>query len=367
MGFNSSNPIIMKIENPSEVRFGFIGAGQVAHWAADVIKSHPRAKVVAVQDLHESRRNALCGKHPGTTGYPTAEELFADPSVNAVYIATPNKFHASLAIQALEAGKHVILEKPFAMSATEAQAVITAAEKAGRILTLGMNQRFPADSQKIRHLVETGVLGEIYHAKAYWFRRSGIPKLGTWFGNREMAGGGSLYDIGVHMLDLCLYTINNFEPVSVVGASYTKFGNRGLGEGGWGMSDRSDATFDVDDFASAFIRFANGATVTLDTSWACHRAEGNRDNVEIFGTEGGASLRPARLFRAGASPEFPYEIIEEIKVPLKMPHQERFCNFVNHLLGEEELCVTPAQALVVQKILDGIAESNRTGNEVKLS
>jgi predicted dehydrogenase len=169
------------------------------------------------------------------------------------------------------------------------------------------------------------------------------------------------------MLDLCLYTINNFEPVSVVGATYTKFGNRGLGEGGWGLSDRSEVPFDVDDFASAFIRFANGATVTLDTSWACHQAEGNRDNVEIFGTEAGATLRPARLFRGGTGLPATYEIADELKVVLKMPHQERFHNFINHLRGEEELCVTTRQALVVQKILDGIAESNRTGREVRLA
>ena len=229
-----------------------------------------------------------------------------------------------------------------------------------------MNQRFSSDSQKIKQLIEAGALGEIYHAKAIWRRRSGIPKLGTWFGNMAVAGGGSLYDIGVHMLDLCLYTINNFEPVSVVGAAYTKFGNRGLGEGGWGLSDRGDVPFDVDDFASAFIRFKNGASVTLDTTWACHQAASNIENVEVFGTEGGATLRPARLFRAGASKPSAYEVIDEINLPLKMPHQERFHNFINHLLGKEDLCVTTQQALTVQKILDGIAESNRTGKEVRL-
>jgi predicted dehydrogenase len=349
----------------SEVRFGFIGAGQIAYWAADTVKSHPHATLVAVKDLHEERVKNLCEKHGVKFAYTKAAELLANEAVDAVYIASPNKFHAGHAIQALEAGKHVILEKPFAMNATEAAQVIAAAKANDRVFTLGMNQRFAADSQKVKHLVDTGALGDIYHAKASWFRRSGIPKLGTWFGNRALAGGGSLYDIGVHMLDLCLHTINNFSPVSVVGATYTKFGNRGLGEGGWGMSERSDITFDVDDFASAFIRFANGATVTLDCSWACHRPEGNREIVELFGTEAGATLRPARLFRPGTASPSAYEVLE-LNVPLNMPHQDRFHNFINHLRGEEELCVTPEQALVVQTILDGIAESNRTGQEVRL-
>jgi predicted dehydrogenase len=351
----------------SEVRFGFVGAGAIAHHAADAVLRHPHAKLVAVQDLHVERLKTLQKKHTLEFAHETVEDLLANKSVDAVYIAVPNKFHIPLAIQALKAGKHVILEKPFAMNAAEAEKAIALAKKARLVLNVGMNQRFTADSQKIKQLVDQGFLGDIYHAKAYWMRRAGIPKLGTWFGNKAIAGGGSLYDIGVHMLDLCLYTINNFKPVSVVGATYTKFGNRGLGEGGWGLSDRSAVPFDVDDFASAFIRFANGATVTLDTSWACHQADDNSDNVEIFGTEAGATLRPARLFRDSAGLPGTYEVVNEPKVALKMPHQDRFHNFINHLRGEEELCVSTHQALVVQKILDGIAESNRTGKEVRLA
>jgi predicted dehydrogenase len=356
----------MQIKPLSEVRFGFIGAGAIAHHAAGAVLNHPHAKLVAVQDLSTERLKTLQKKHALEFAHEKVEDLLANKAVDAVYIAVPNKFHIPLAIQALEAGKHVILEKPFAMNAVEAEKAIALAEKSGLVLNVGMNQRFTSDSQKIKQLVDQGVLGEIYHAKAYWRRRAGIPKLGTWFVSKEVAGGGSLYDIGVHMLDLCLWTINNFEPVSVVGATYTKFGNRGLGEGGWGMSDRTDVAFDVDDFASAFIRFANGATVTLDTSWACHQATGNAENVEIFGTEAGATLRPAKLFRGGTFPAA-YEIVDDLKVALKMPHQERFHNFVNYLRGEEELCVPTKQALVVQKILDAIAESNKTGKEVRIA
>jgi predicted dehydrogenase len=351
----------------SEVRFGFIGAGQIAHYAAEAVLRHPDARLVAIQDLSLERLKTLQKKFSLQYAHEKVEDLLADKNIDAVYIAVPNKYHIPLTIQALEAGKHVLLEKPFAMNATEAAKAIAIAEKSGLVLNLGMNQRFSADSQKIKALVEQGVLGDIYHAKAYWFRRTGIPKLGTWFGNKEVAGGGCLYDIGVHMLDLCLYTINNFEPVSVMGATYTKFGNRGLGEGGWGLSDRAETPFDVDDFATAMIRFANGATVTLDTTWACHQAMGNREGVDLYGTEAGATLRPARLFRGSAGLPSTYEIVDELKVALKMPHQERFHNFINHLRGTEELCVTTHQALVVQKILDAIAESNKTGKEVRLA
>lgn len=356
------------MKNLKNVRFGFIGAGQIAYYAADAVKQNEHAILYAAFDPNAERLEKFAAQKGVAKTFPTVEALLADKDLDAVYIATPNKFHVPLTKQALEAGKHVILEKPFAMNYTEAKEVVELSRKLGLVFTVGMNQRFTADSQRIKSLVEQGVLGDIYHAKAYWRRRTGIPALGTWFSSHEMAGGGALYDIGVHMLDLCLYTIDNFEPVSVSGATYTKFGNRGLGEGDWGMSDKTGAAFDVDDFATAFIRFANGATVTLDATWAGHTELANRENVEIFGTQGGASLRPAKLFRFGAKDSYAhYEVLEVDAVPTKWAHNDRFNNFINHLVGKEELGVSLEQALLVQKILDAIALSAKRGREVVLA
>src|SRR5699024_1596125 len=115
----------------------------------------------------------------------------------------------------IAADKHVLLDKPFALNIDQANEVADAARKSGKVFTLGMNQRYRADSQKIHSLAEQGVLGDIYHARAHWLRRSGIPRMGTWFGNKDLAGGGALLDIGVHLLDLALYTMDNFKPVAV--------------------------------------------------------------------------------------------------------------------------------------------------------
>jgi predicted dehydrogenase len=348
----------------NHLNFGLIGAGQIAWSSARSINSHSSASVVAAQDLNQERLQKLGGDNNIPHLYARAEDLFADPDVDATYIAVPNKFHAPLAIQALNAGKHVILEKPFAFNAAEAGDVIEAAQKAGKVFTLGMNQRFNPDSLKVYDLARKGVLGEIYHAKAFWFRRSGIPKLGTWFGKKELSGGGSLYDIGVHLLDLCLFAMDNFKPVSVTGITYTKFGNRGLGEGSWGHSEREHPEFDVDDFATSLIRFENGATVTLDVSWACHAEESNRNDVHLYGTEGGARCYPAKLFRYGKNPG-EYDVVENPLAELPFT-PDRFHNFINHILDGETLCVTPEQALVVQRILDAIAESSATGREIQL-
>jgi len=347
------------------IRFGFVGAGAIAAISAQAINSHSNGRVVAVQDVHAGRREELCRKFSISRNYEKIEDLLADKNVDAVYIAVPNKFHVPFALQAIEAGKHVILEKPFAVNADEANAAITAARKKGVVLTLGMNERFLETSQRFRALVANGVLGEIYHAKAYWLRRAGIPKLGTWFCSKELAGGGCLYDIGVHVLDLCLYVMDNFEPVSVFGATYSKFGPRGLGEGGWGHSEKSAIPFDVEDFAVGQIRLANGATISLDATWARHAEDSNQFDVELFGTEAGAKVYADKLFRYDPTLGAHYTI-EKPRAQVRFPHLNRFHNFINHLLGREELCVTMDQALVVQRTLDALALSAQTGKSVEL-
>ena len=178
-----------------------------------------------------------------------------------------------------------------------------------------------------------------------------------------MAGGGALLDIGVHMLDLGLHLADLWKPVSVTGATYTKFGDRGLGEGGWGNSDKQDdIIFDVDDFASALIKFDNGATVALDVSWAAHMEERDRHDVQLFGTEGGATAFPGKVFKFG---EDGYSVEPDLTTEPALPHCERFHNFINSILGTEQPLTTIVESLTIQRILDAIYESCATGREVR--
>lgn len=351
----------------SNIRFGVIGAGQIGNNSCRDISGHDQAEIVAASDVNELRLKELTDKFDIARSYTDSAELINDPDIDAIYIGVPNKFHAPLAKASLEAGKHVMLDKPFAMNIAEAQGVADAAAASGKLFMVGMNQRYRGPSQTIHKLASEGKLGEIYHAKAFWFRRSGIPRLGTWFGNKAMAGGGALLDIGVHLLDLALFVSNQFKPVAVSGATYTKFGNRGLGEGGWGMSDREDITFDVDDFATALIKFEGGVTVTLDVSWAIHQKDANRHDVHIFGTEGGASLFPGEIYHYGEKPgNEDYQVVTP-EPQVTLAHEERFFNFINSILGDEEPLVKIEESLAVQKILDGIYESCATGKEVRIS
>jgi len=348
------------------LKLGIIGAGMIAPSGVEGAKLSGKAEVVAVADIHPGRLAAFAAKHGIPKTYPKADDLIRDRGIEAVYIAVPNTFHAPYAVAALEAGKHVILDKPFATSYAEAAKVVEAARKNGKVFTVGMNQRFTEGAQKVRTLVERGTFGEIYRSRAFWRRRWGAPRLGTWFSSRKLAGGGCFLDIGVHMLDLALYTIADFDADTVTGSVYTKFGNRGLGEGSWGLSDPEGLPFDVDDCALAFIRMKSGATIQVEITWAALQKEPDSYNVEIFGTEAGAQVYPGEVYRfdreLGA-----HVAAGSMKVPLKYPHANRFVNFIRAILGEEELCVTPEQALKVQRIIDAVYESSAARREVRLA
>lgn len=348
------------------IKVGMIGAGAIANDHCASIAKYKGAEVAAVADLSADRRNELKQKYGIAREYGKWEELVADRELDAVAIALPNALHAPVSLAALQAGKHVLLDKPFAMNYGEASRIAAAAKRKRKVLMLGMNQRYRPESQALRALAARGDLGEIYHARAYWCRRSGSPKFGTWFVSKTLAGGGCLLDIGVHYLDLALYLMDNWAPVSVTGQVYGKFGHRGIGEGGWGKSDRSASIkFDVEDFAAAFVKFRNGATLELNVSWVVHQEEKNRNNVELHGTEAGAALVPLKLFRP-AREKGEYEVVMPQNVTIPHPYENRQANWLDAIAGKDKPLCTVEQALVVQRILDAIYQSSKTGREVRL-
>jgi predicted dehydrogenase len=349
---------------PAPLRVGIIGAGQISAGASREFNADSRASLVALADPNNERCQQLADEANIPNRLSDGHALIARDDLDAVYVATPNAFHAEYAKAALEAGKHVLVDKPFALNLGEAQQVADAAQD--KVLMLGMNQRFNPTSQALHARVVNGDLGEIYHAKAYWRRRQGIPKLGTWFGQKKLAGGGGLLDIGVHMLDLAMFVTNRFDPVSVSGQTHNKFGNRGLGEGSWGKSERDpNAVFDVDDFATAIIRYADGFSLTLDATWAIHQEYPSLDDVEVFGTEAGSRARRNELY--SYAPEGGYTIQQNPPTDgLDMVHGNRVAHFIGACLGEHAPLVTVQQALVVQAVIDAIYESSRTGKQVDL-
>ncbi|MGI9324424.1 MAG: Gfo/Idh/MocA family protein [Pseudomonadales bacterium] len=348
----------------ADLRLGMIGAGEIASYTAAEVAKADDVVLSALADPNAARANELAAAHSVNEVYASATELLEQGNVEAVYIAVPNALHAPLALQCLAAGKHVLLDKPFALSTTEASAVVEAAEHAGRVLMLGMNTRFHANVQRARALQEQGTFGPIYHVKAQWRRRSGIPRIGSWFTHKASAGGGALLDIGVHMLDASLYILNNFEPLSVSGVVENRFGGRGLGDGQWGRSERSDRQFDVEDFATALIRLKGGVSISLDAAWAMHQRESEIREIDLFGENAGASVFAETLHQ---TPPEQFEHSESaFAAPLTYAHRSRVQNFVHCIAGREQPMVTANEALVVQRILDAIYQSSESGREVLL-
>jgi len=345
------------------VRFGIIGAGAISRLTCRDIAAHPAARLVAVADPDAARAGALAKRFDVTRIYGDASQLLNDPEIDAVYIAVPNVHHAPLARAALEAGKHTLLDKPFAIDYPAARTVADAIVSSGRVFMVGMNQRFERVVQRAHRLVADGRLGQVYHVKAFWRRRAGIPRIGSWFGNRGIAGGGALLDIGVHMLDAALYVIGNFRPVAVSGVTYTRFGNRGLGDGNWGLSEREHTQFDVEDFASALIRLESGTSIALDACWAAHQPNANELDIQLYGTDAGMSVYRDEMYEA--RPDGGYSVIHGMPAAgLAYPDSNRVTHFVNTVLGAESPCIGIDEALAVQRILDAIYESSRTGREV---
>ena len=350
----------------NELRFGVVGAGGISTHTAREIAASAHARIVAVAEPNTERRTEFQARFDVEGGYADLDEMLTQCRLDALYIGVPNRWHAELAIAGLTAGKHVLLDKPFAMSLPEAEAVADAARTSDAVFMLGMNQRFSPDVQRARLLAESGRLGDVYHVKAYWRRRRGIPRIGSWFTDRATSGGGALLDIGVHMLDASLHVLGDFRVRTVTGAAYTTFGQRGLGDGNWGRSERSFERFDVDDFATALLRLESGATVSLDAAWALHMPQANDMDIVLHGSDAGYATYQRTLFEFGDH-DGEYRLTQApVTGELPFPHCSRVSHFVNVIRGEEQPLVDIEQALAVQRVLDAIYQSSQSGAEVPL-
>ncbi|MFD1956482.1 Gfo/Idh/MocA family protein [Paenibacillus thailandensis] len=346
------------------VRIGVIGAGAIGDVHMKTFKQVQGAEVVAVTDMSAELAGKRAEEH-GISVAATPQQLFDDKTIDAVIVAVPNKFHAELAIEALKHGKHVMLEKPMAIDSAAAWSVVEEQRKSGKIVMLPHQMRWGGLARAVKERIEQGELGRIYNAKTSYMRKKGIPGWGSWFTRKDLAGGGPLIDIGVHMLDLTLYLMGNPKPVSVYGSTYAEFGPQKRGIGNWGTPNW-DGYFDVEDLASALIKLDNGATLALDVSWAAHSAAISEEpTVHLMGTEGGISM-------VGGSGTFVTHKDNEVVTSEIAPADDRNDrvllseHFVDCIKEGKEPITSAMTGYTNNRILDAIYESSRTGNEVKL-
>ena len=339
---------------------GIVGTGSIGTVHINTYLKMKGYEITAVCDSDDGAL-AKGEKLSGAKGFSDYRKLVERKDVDVVAVCTPNDVHAPVAVAALEAGKHVFLEKPMAYDAEQARGVIDARDASGKLVQIGVCQRFRGDAQALKQHVDAGELGDVYFAKCGYMRRSGIPGMGSWFTTMERSGGGPIVDLGVHALDLTMWLMDNFRPVSVSSCSYAKFGPQGLGGGGWG-TPVPGGPFDVEDLAAALIRFENGATVFLEVSWAAHVGMGSFYS-QLMGEKAGLSLDPPTIF----SLEHGKEIDKTLSAPSPDVMEAEHRHLHDCIVDGGTPMPSAEQGLAVQAVLDGIRKSAASGETVPVA
>ncbi|MHB0859380.1 MAG: Gfo/Idh/MocA family protein [Anaerolineae bacterium] len=342
------------------VRIGIIGAGGIArHAHMPGYRAQKDVKVVAVSDVAPGRAAEFAQEFDIPKAYDSFEEMLRQEKLDGVSVCTPNFAHRDPAVAALNAGVNVLCEKPIAMNHAEGCEMVEAARRNGKILQIGLHWRFTSEAQALKRFVLAGELGDIYYGEATCMRRRGIPGWGV-FTQKALQGGGALIDIGVHTLDHTMWLMGNPRPVSVMGATYAAFGKRSDVVSIWAPWDSTK--FDVDDMGVAMVRFDNGATLMLRASWAAN-IETAFEETRILGTQGGAYLKPLKVFKEM------HQVLVDITpahLPEVKPHTAEIAHFVACVRGEAECQVVPEHVLDVQAVLDAVYQSAESGHEVRL-
>ncbi|MFJ6157131.1 Gfo/Idh/MocA family protein [Pseudarthrobacter sp. NPDC092184] len=357
-----------------ELRVGVVGIGWAGQQHLMAYNALEGVRIVALAGMEEELRNSLQAEYSIPNAFADWKDMLEHGGLDAISVAVPTFLHAPIAIAALERGIHVLSEKPIARNAVEGQAMVDAARKAGRVLDVAFNHRRRGDIKALKGVIDDGGLGRPYYAKASWLRRSGIPTLGSWFTNPELAGGGPLADIGVHALDYALHLLGEPKVVAVSAATHSELGPQGRGGGSRYSAQATSHAFEVEDFASAFLRLEGGGTLVIEASWATYRETDDLLDFTVYGTDGGAELKvqgapfppvgQLRVFtdKEGESADY---------VPPVLPgraHDAVVEDFVTAVRGGEQAWGEHDGSLALYRaqIIDACYQSAREQREVRL-
>ena len=351
------------------IKVGIIGCGGIAnkkHMPA--LKKVADCEMVAFCDIIPERAEAAKVKFgtPDAKVYTDYKELLADPEIEVVHVCTPNRAHSFITVDALDAGKNVMCEKPMAINTEEAQKMLDAKARSGKLLSIGYQSRFRDDAVFMKQEAEAGTFGDIYYAKATALRRRKVPTWGVFLNEYEQ-GRGPLIDIGTHALDLTLWIMNNYKPKYCLGSVYHKLNNDTNQGNQWGNWDPEK--FTVEDSAFGFVVMENGATIVLESSWAINMLDTREAITSVCGTLGGADmLQGLRIngIRNGRqytlTPSFDAgttTLFESTPQENTAEREERL--WIEAVREGKEPLTKPEEAFVITKILEGIYTSAKTG------
>lgn len=330
-----------------KIKVVMVGAGYIASYHTRGLQSIPGVEVVAVvaAQLHTAREFAA--KYNIPEAYNSIDAVVNRTDINAVVIATPNKFHAPYAITFLKNGKDVFLEKPMAMNYAEGLAVKEAAEANGQIVMVGHMWRFDTDVNYIKGIVDDGHLGPVVKTKGYGIHENWGPA--GWFAEKELAGGGALADMGVHAIDTARYVMGDPKPTKVYARIGTYYGD-----------------YDVDDSGIVMISWDNGAESIIESGWWQPHMDGPEAGTGFYGTKGYGSVFPTFLkLKVGGTPgRF------DAKLPVRAEHCEQGMytrqmeHYISSIRTRREPVPGMAEGLTILKIVDAAYLSATTGEAV---
>lgn len=330
------------------LKVGIVGGGAIAQVAhLPVMKKVRSIEVQAICDTDLPKARALADRFGIKDAHDDIEELLRFEELDAVVICSPTHLHESHILAALSGNKHVLVEKPLAMSATSAQRILRAVEKRDRVVMVGMNHRYRPDVQIVRSFVQSGELGVIESIRGSWHVfRPGRTPLG-WRQRREQAGGGAMLDLGLSILDLGLWLGGSPPPVRV-SASLDQSGRA------------------VEQSGSAFVICENGTSIFVDVTWR-HLGEGERFGVGLRGSKGSAGINPLNVWKELHG--MPVDVSPTGSVSRENAFTASFraewAHFQAAIAGEARI-PSLEEHLTLHKVIDAIYRSAADGRDVVL-
>ncbi|WP_054955464.1 Gfo/Idh/MocA family protein [Paenibacillus dakarensis] len=349
----------------SKIIIAIIGCGTIANNAhIPAYLANPDAEIKYFCDIRKDRAEKAVEQYGLGIAIDDYHAILDDPEVEAVSICTPNNCHASIAMDCLRAGKHVLCEKPAARTYEEALEMQKVQHETGRILNIGVVNRFNTGVNIIKKLIEDGELGELYHVYASFRAHRSIPGLGGDFTTKAVAGGGALIDWGVHFLDLVMYCAGDPEPKTVSGQTYSKLG-RDLENYSylnmWAGPPNFSGTYDVDDYVTALIR-TSGPSITVNGAWAQNIGV-EEMYIDFLGDKAGIRLQYGGEFTIYSAKHG--ALLDSTPKYTKTNHfQNEIDSYLACIKSGEKLPSHIDTVILTSKIIQAIYQSSEQGEEV---
>ena len=340
-------------------RVGIIGAGGIARgvhlpgW-----KAIPDVEIVAVADINEAQAELVAKEAGNAQAFKDYRDL-VKLELDAVDVCTPNRVHTPAVLAALKTGKHVLCEKPLAVTTREVRQMGELADRKKLKLMTAQQQRFTNSARAIKGWANAGGLGEVYHARVRAMRRAWLP-CAPGFIDNKLSGGGPCMDIGVHALDLCMWLMDCPKPVRVTGTAKVNFAKGNKIPGMWGEWDRK--MFSVEDFAAGFVHFDNGATMTLEAAFLGHQPENEDMSCQVFGMNGGVKW-PSAEFATVTGGSFAQGTLTAAR-NVERPHSEEIKAFYECVVNRKPSPVPWTETIRVIAILESLYAAQKLGREV---